>query len=183
MQKVFTTKDYLHQDGMLTKVWGPSLWHTLHTVSFNYPVHPTIQQKRQYQRFIIGLQYILPCKYCRINLAKNFRENPLTWAKMKNRFTFSYYIYDLHERVNKLLNKTSGLSYCDVRERYEHFRARCLHKEHAETGCTEPLTGQKAKCILRIVPDKIKTSTFKINPQCLKKRLSNTKRRKVVQNR
>ena len=43
---------------------------------------------------------------------------------MKNRFTFSKYIYDLHEIVNKMLKKKSNLSYCDVRERYEHFRAR-----------------------------------------------------------
>ena len=26
---------------MLTSVWGPSLWHSLHTISFNYPVKPT----------------------------------------------------------------------------------------------------------------------------------------------
>ena len=29
-------KDYLSGDGMLTSVWGPSLWHYLHTMSFNY---------------------------------------------------------------------------------------------------------------------------------------------------
>ena len=44
---------------------------------------------------------------------------------MKNRYTFSKYIYKLHEKVNTLLNKKSGLTYCDVRERYEHFRSRC----------------------------------------------------------
>ena len=44
---------------------------------------------------------------------------------MKNRNNFSRYVYNLHEKVNKLLGKKSGLSYCDVRERYEHFRARC----------------------------------------------------------
>ena len=43
---------------------------------------------------------------------------------MKNRDTFSRYVYNLHETVNKLLKK-SGLKYCDVRERYEHFRSRC----------------------------------------------------------
>ena len=44
---------------------------------------------------------------------------------MKNRQTFSYYVYRLHEIVNKMLGKSSGLCYNDVRERYEHFRARC----------------------------------------------------------
>lgn len=182
--KTFTSTDYLNQDGMLTKVWGPSLWHTLHTISFNYPTNPTNQQKRQYMQFIIGLKHILPCKYCRINLKQNLKEMPLTMATMQSRETFSYYIYNLHEKVNKMLKKSSGLTYCAVRERYEHFRARCLHTPSmTETGCTEPLVGKKAKCILRIIPDTYKTSTFKINPKCLKRRALQTKRRKVVQNR
>jgi hypothetical protein len=51
-------------------------------------------------------------------------------AKLKNRLTFSKYIYDLHEKVNKLLHKKSGLSYNVVRKRYEHFRARCTKTEY-----------------------------------------------------
>ena len=31
---------------MLTTVWGPSLWHSLHTMSFNYPVKPTVKIKK-----------------------------------------------------------------------------------------------------------------------------------------
>ena len=38
---VFKQQDYESSDGMLTYVWGPSLWHFLHTMSFNYPVNPT----------------------------------------------------------------------------------------------------------------------------------------------
>ena len=87
---------------MLTSVWGPSLWHTLHTVSFNYPVKPTIKDKINYRRFVLELKYVLPCKYCRMNLRKNFKELPLTMAKMKSRETFSRYIYDLHELINKM---------------------------------------------------------------------------------
>lgn len=180
--KTFSQQDYLHQDGMLTKVWGPSLWHTLHTISFNYPVNPTQEQKKQYMQFIIGLKYILPCKHCRINLKQNFKDLPLTLAHMKSRETFSFYIYQLHEKINVMLKKPSGLTYCQVRERYEHFRARCLHSKKTEKGCTEPLTGKKAKCILRIVPDTYKTSTFKINPKCLKRRL-HSKSRKIIQDR
>jgi hypothetical protein len=33
---------------------------------------------------------------------------------MKNRYTFSKYIYDLHEHINEMLNKSSGLSYDDL---------------------------------------------------------------------
>ena len=47
----FCKKDYESSDGMLTSVWGPSMWHTLHAISFNYPVKPTSKQKRDYFRF------------------------------------------------------------------------------------------------------------------------------------
>ena len=39
--RTFKKSDLSSGDGMLTTVWGPSLWHSLHTISFNYPVHPT----------------------------------------------------------------------------------------------------------------------------------------------
>ena len=48
---------------------------------------------------------------------------------MKNRETFSKFVYNLHEHINGMLGKSSGLSYEDVRERYEHFRARCSAKK------------------------------------------------------
>ena len=122
---VFTDQDFLSGDGFLTTVWGPPMWHFLHTMSFNYPVHPTAADKRNYGAFITGLQHILPCKYCRDNLKTNFRNHPLRACHLASRDAFSRYVYELHEIVNKLLGKSSGLSYCDVRERYEHFRARC----------------------------------------------------------
>ena len=40
---VFNKDDYNSSDGMLTYVWGPSMWHTLHTISFNYPVKPDMK--------------------------------------------------------------------------------------------------------------------------------------------
>ena len=52
--KTFKKKDYLSSDGMLTSVWGPSMWHYLHTMSFNYPVNPTQQEKKHYKDFILA---------------------------------------------------------------------------------------------------------------------------------
>ena len=120
-------------------------------------------------------------------------------ACMASRDTFSRYVYKLHEIVNKMLKKKSGLSYCDVRERYEHFRARCTdekpkvfnfseekEKEHKnktmkiskgfkninkkEKGCTEPLYGKKAKCIIKIVPQEQRCKTMQIDRKCIKTR-------------
>ena len=180
-KKVFTRKHFNSGDGMLTTVWGPGLWHYLHTMSFNYPVQPTNQEKNHYKKFIINLQYTLPCKYCRINLRKNFKHMPLQSCHMKNRNTFSRYVYNLHELVNKMLHKKSGLSYCDVRERYENFRAHCVDdkkkiftfkktRKQKEKGCTTPLYGKKAKCVIKIVPQEEKCKTLQIDSKCIKSR-------------
>ena len=125
-RKVYKKGDFKSGDGMLTSVWGPSLWHALHCISFNYPVKPTKQDKKKYKKFITQLKFILPCKYCRTNLTNNLSHYPLEDCHLKNRRAFSYYVYRLHEIVNKMLKKPSNLSYRDVRERYEHFRSRTL---------------------------------------------------------
>jgi hypothetical protein len=133
----------------------------------------------------------LPCGACRKNLKNNLKSYPLTMEHMKNRNTFSKYIYNLHEIINEMLGKKSGLNYCDVRERYEHFRSRCIDtppkvyqkfsktlksktkleekKEH-EKGCIEPLYGKKARCILNIVPQEQKGESLQIDDKCIKKR-------------
>ena len=125
----FTRKEYMSGDGMMTSIWGPAMWHVLHTISFNYPVHPTSEDKKHYKEFIESLKYVLPCKYCRINLTNNLKIYPIRECHMKNRDTFSRYVYNLHEIINKMLGKKSGLSYCDVRETYEHFRSRCTQSD------------------------------------------------------
>ena len=126
MKKIFSEKEFNSGDGMLTSVWGPSMWHYLHTMSFNYPVSPTKEDKENYKKFILNLTNVLPCKYCRQNLKSNLKAHPIKPCHMRNRETFSRFVYKLHETVNKMLGKKSGLSYCDVRERYEHFRSRCV---------------------------------------------------------
>ena len=50
-KKVYKKGDFKSGDGMLTSIWGPSLWHALHCISFNYPVKPTIQNKKNYNIF------------------------------------------------------------------------------------------------------------------------------------
>ena len=99
----FTNKEYNSNDGMITYIWGPAIWHFLHTISFNYPIDPTLKNKKDYYEFIKNLKNILPCKYCRDNLKNNFKILPLLMKVFKNRDSFSKYIYDLHELINKML--------------------------------------------------------------------------------
>lgn len=178
-KKVYSEEHYKSGDGMLTSVWGPSLWHSLHTISFNYPNNPSKKDKENYKKYIFQLQHVLPCKYCRINLKNNFKQLPLTNACMESRDTFSRYIYNLHELINTMLKKKSALTYEDVRERYEHFRARCgkrkkvkLFKFNNKTkkkhpGCTEPLHKVKSKGIIQIVPQNEKCESIQIDNKCV----------------
>ena len=57
-KRIFTKKQYNSGDGMLTSIWGPSMWHYLHTVSFNYPIKPTSEDKKKYRELILNMQYI-----------------------------------------------------------------------------------------------------------------------------
>ncbi len=191
-KKVYDKDDFASGDGMLTSVWGPSLWHYLHIMSFNYPVKPTIKEKKHYRQFVMNLRNVLPCKYCRMNLRKNLKDLPLRTKDLNNRHTFSLWMYKLHEHINKMLGKKSGLTFEKVRERYEHFRSRCTididkktnmikiksmrakktrkKKKKKEKGCVEPLYGKKSKCVIKIVPKDKKVPTFQMDDKCKKKR-------------
>jgi hypothetical protein len=98
-KNIFDTDDYNSPDGMMTSIWGPPLWHTLHTISFNYPVNPTKEDKINYYNFFISLKNILPCKYCRDNLKANLKINPL------NKKVFSIHNQNTTKPESKVISK------------------------------------------------------------------------------
>lgn len=209
---IFNKSDFDSSDGMLTYVWGPSLWHFLHTMSFNYPVKPSCKDKKEYMSFIKSLRFILPCRYCRENLSRNLKETGFSIKDMKNRNTFSRFVFRLHNHINKMLGKKNSIKYNEVRERYENFRSRCSQSKNVpkfpikkiklsknnkkclgknsnnlnninnknvkEKGCTNPITGVKSKCIIRIVPKNSRKCTFKMDPKCKAIRLKNVRKTK-----
>ena len=103
-----------------------------HTITFNYPINPTNNDKKKFYNYFNSLQNVLPCRYCRENYSKNIKKpgnTKLTFGVMKDRNSISRWLYNLHEMINKNLGKESGLTYDMVRDRYENFRARCLSAE------------------------------------------------------
>ena len=179
MSKAFKPSDYNSGQGMLTKVWGPPLWHVLHTISFNYPVKPTQKQQREYKRFVLSLGNVLPCKACRDNFKTNCKTAKLTDKVFKTRNSFSKFIYRLHCIVNSATGKAKCEKFSTIRDRYEHFRARCgdnkpsrknptkssRKRRKLEQGCVKPSRkGQKGmKCVLDIIPEKSKRSSFSMS--------------------
>ena len=192
MTFTFSKDQYNSDYGMITYIWGPLLWHVLHIISFNYPVNPCEYNKKNnliphqiensYYYFIFLLQFLLPCKTCRENLKKNLESLHFFTSKakiMKNRESFSRFIYNLHETVNKMLNKTSNLTYEQVRDFYEHFRADCTIKNKSKThlGC-DKLTHNsssrvKPKVVIYFVPFSKKIKTTKVHKKCMMKCIHN----------
>jgi hypothetical protein len=94
---------------------------------------------------------------------------------MENRDTFSKYIYNLHNVINKMLHKNVNISYDDVKKQYEQYRAKCDVKnktvKNKHVGCIVPLNSKhKRKCVIKIVPQNNKTETFQMDKKCLKTR-------------
>jgi hypothetical protein len=144
---------------MNTLVWGPMLWGFLHVMSFNYPVNPSDEDKKRYKAFLLSLERVLPCKYCRENFKTNLKKAGYSNSIFSSRETFSRFIYDLHNEVNTMLGKDVFSTYEDVRETYELFRAGCKPgrtSANKEKGCTESKKGYTYASNINITPIKKK---------------------------
>ena len=115
---IYSNSNYNSNNGMQTSMFGP-IWFALHMISFNYPVNPTKADKINYMTYINSYKYVLPCIYCRNNFDENLKKAKFGIDVMKNRYTFSKFVYNLHNIVNKMLKKDIKISYNEVRDRYE----------------------------------------------------------------
>ena len=52
------------------RIFGPTVWQTLHVLAACYPEHANRDRQRHCRRFMFALSYMLPCRHC----AKHFRE-------------------------------------------------------------------------------------------------------------
>jgi hypothetical protein len=84
---------------MNQNLWGPKYWFTLHTLSYEYPMEPTSNDKIRYYNFISSLQYMLPCSICRVNFKKNLKSSPLE-DHLHSRKDLVYWVIDIHNKVN-----------------------------------------------------------------------------------
>ena len=148
---------------------------SIHITSFNYPVDPTEEDKVNYKEWLLSIGKVLPCKFCRDNFDKNMESVKFNMDKMKSRETFSRFCYDLHDSVNRMLDKPQSPPFEEIRDRYEGFRSRCMSDEQkkellkvqVELGCVRPLhNGTKAKCAISIVPYNSVIPNFQVDGNC-----------------
>lgn len=106
------------------EIWGPALWSTLHTMTFNYPQNPTDAEKQQYYQFFQALQYVLPCDSCRKHYGKGITQTYPIQPALKNRDTLSRWLVMFHNVVNQRLGKPI-VSYESVKHKYETLAGKC----------------------------------------------------------
>jgi len=102
---------------MNQNIWGPHLWFSLHTMSFNYPLKPTEKDKDEYKNFFINLQNVIPCSVCKKNYIRHLNEHPIK-DYLNTRKFLVYWVIDMHNMVNAEIGKKI-LSYEIVLKKYE----------------------------------------------------------------
>jgi hypothetical protein len=102
---------------MNQNIWGPHLWFSLHTISFNYPLDPSIEDKNNYKNFFLNLQEVIPCSVCKKNYKRHLNEHPIQ-DYINNRKSLVYWVIDMHNMVNAEIGKKI-LSYDTVIKKYE----------------------------------------------------------------
>jgi hypothetical protein len=108
---------------MQTNEWGPAAWKFLHTITFSYPVNPTIDDINIFKSFFTSLQFILPCSSCRKSYSKVLKYIPIdVYLESRNGLTF--WLFLVHNIVNNKLNKNLE-TFDNVVLLYENYRARC----------------------------------------------------------
>ncbi len=138
------------ENGLITKIWGPHAWVTLHSIAYCYPTNPTNIDKEKYNNFYNLVGDVLPCFYCRDSY-KEFIKNGNTKLDnnvLNNRESLTKWLYYVHEAVNKKLGVDYGVSYEDVTTRYNSYRASCTKSDAIEIkkqdvttskGCDAPI--------------------------------------------
>ena len=131
-------------NGMMTNIWGPTGWVFLHAVTFGYPMDPAKFDESnklapgttmdRYKTFFETCGFVFPCRYCRESYQEFIADDPPSKA-LENRESLTRWLWRIHERVNTKLQK-KGITYEELVERYEAFRAKCDAKKK---GCSIPL--------------------------------------------
>ena len=70
--------------------WGPSLWATIHVLAS----HTTPETEQYFIKFLWLMTYLLPCDYCKNNLAHKLSSVQPEQYK-GNMFWYSYIIHDM----------------------------------------------------------------------------------------
>ena len=159
----------MSSNGFTTSVWGAPAWLFLHCIAFNY----SPDRKLGYKLFFKYLADVLPCGACRTNykrLITSHTQYRLTDKVFKNRYTFSQYLFKLHNKIQQDIYEKSKIEcnqpmyqntkedFKKVQKFYETFRSKCYKNTY---GCIVPKRGFKLRSRVLITKYNKKCSSQK----------------------
>jgi len=127
------------KNNLRTRAWGQPMWYAMIFIAMGYPLeNPTIEQQRNYAQFFNLLQFLLPCNLCRDSYRDYLNELPLTSKILSGRKELVYWIFQIHNKVNKKLSKPE-LTNEEMDEHYEFFEQfRAKNCTPSDRGCVKP---------------------------------------------
>ena len=87
------------------KLWGPSAWFFIHTLSLRYPMNPTAADKKHYGTFFKSLQFVLPCDGCCKGFERVLEISKFGSKDLANRDTLFAWTVKAHALVNAKTGK------------------------------------------------------------------------------
>ena len=109
-------KPFMRQD-----VWGPHYWFVLHSIARTYPEHPNEVVKRKYYDFIQNLPLFIPDEEIGTKFSHLLDAFPVT-PYLCNRDSFMKWMYFIHNKVNRALEKDEPDFEEAMRDYDDHFR-------------------------------------------------------------
>ena len=131
---------------MNQNIWGPHMWFSLHTITFDYPINPSESDKENMNNFLITMQYVIPCSVCQKNYKRHLCEKPPN-KYLNNRSEFVYWMIDLHNIVNAETGKKI-VNYDTVLNRYEKIYQKKIELNNIRKYQQQPYWNNREKIIL-----------------------------------
>jgi Erv1 / Alr family len=108
---------------MRPEIWGHGTWVFLHSITLEYPDHPTDKDKQNMRDFINALEKVLPCDKCKYNFEVHLQEYPLDEEALSSKKNLIKWMINIHNCVNKMNGKKTishENALRDILSLYEH---------------------------------------------------------------
>ena len=102
---------------MLPDIWGPTVWKSMHMIAAAYPEKPTRSEAMHYKSFFSTIGFVLPCLTCARSYRLFLRQHPLK-NFLASKKSLMYWVYLMHNRVNRKLKKRGKISWNTICRRY-----------------------------------------------------------------
>lgn len=90
-------------------LWGPHAWVVLETLATRYDHNTDTDDPTSFPTLLKLLVVLLPCSFCRKSLAVYLTSDPTDLTQLRPGHARKF-VYDLHDRVNRKLDKTTPLT-------------------------------------------------------------------------